>query len=166
MPNIKSAKKRVTVIARRKEENRYVKSTLATMVKKFRSTVLAGEYETADKMLPEVTAYIYSAQTKGVIHKNAAARKVGRLSAMLYKARTATTTKVEEVAAPAKEVKVEEVKVEEKPAKKTATKTAAAKTTKTAEKAEKTTTSKTTKAAATKTTKTTATKTTKKAKAE
>lgn len=118
MPNIKSAKKRVTVIARRREENKFVKSTLATMVKKFRSTVNAGEFEVADKMLPEVTAYIYSAQTKGVIHKNTAARKVGRLNEMLFKARTATT----EAPAVVEEVKAEEkveVAVEEKPAKKT-----------------------------------------------
>ncbi len=118
MPNIKSAKKRVTVIARRKEENRYVKSTLATMVKKFRATVNAGEFEAAEKMLPELTAYIYSAQTKGVIHKNTAARKVGRLNSMLFRA------KATPVAAPAAEevkaeAKVEEVAVEEKPAKKT-----------------------------------------------
>ena len=118
MPNIKSAKKRVTVIARRKEENKYVKSTLATMVKKFRATVNAGEFEAAEKMLPELTAYIYSAQTKGVVHKNTAARKVGRLNAMLFRAKTAPVAApvVEEVKA---EAKVEEVAVEEKPAKKT-----------------------------------------------
>ncbi len=120
MPNIKSAKKRVTVIARRKEENRYVKSTLATLVKKFRNTVNAGEFDAAEKMLPEITAYIYSAQTKGVIHKNTAARKVGRLNSMLFKAKTAPA-KVEEVAEVAEEVKAEtpvETPAEE-PAKKT-----------------------------------------------
>ena len=119
MPNIKSAKKRVTVIARRKEENRYVKSTLSTMVKKFRATVNAGEFEAAEKMLPELTAYIYSAQSKGVVHKNTAARKVGRLNAMLFRAKSAPVAEVaaqEEVKA---EAKVEEVAVEEKPAKKT-----------------------------------------------
>ncbi len=124
MPNIKSAKKRVTVIARRKEENRYVKSTLATMVKKFRATVNAGEFDAAEKMLPELTAYIYSAQTKGVIHMNAAARKVGRLNSMLFKAKTAPA----QAAAPAvEEVKAEEkveAKAEEKPAKKTTKKAA------------------------------------------
>lgn len=126
VPNIKSAKKRVTVIARRHEENAYVKATLATMIKKFRATVNAGELETAEKMLPEVTSYIYSAQTKGVIHKNTAARKVGRLNSMLFKAKLAPATKVE---APAEEVKVEvkeEVKAEA-PAKKTTTRKTATK---------------------------------------
>lgn len=124
MPNIKSAKKRVTVIARRNDENAFVKATLATMIKKFRATVNAGDFATADKMLPEVTSYIYSAQTKGVIHKNTAARKVGRLNAMLFKAKLTPATKVE---APAEEVKVEvkeEVKTEEAPAKKTTRKPA------------------------------------------
>ncbi len=88
------------------------------MVKKFRATVNAGEFEAAEKMLPELTAYIYSAQTKGVVHKNTAARKVGRLNAMLFRAKTAPVAApvVEEVKA---EAKVEEVAVEEKPAKKT-----------------------------------------------
>ena len=100
MPNIKSAKKRVTVIARRKEENRFVKSTLSTYIKNFRLLVNAGELEQAEKLLPEVVSYINSAETKGVVHKNTASRKVSRLSAMLSKAKA-------------------EVKVEEKPAKKT-----------------------------------------------
>ncbi len=133
MPNIKSAKKRVTVIARRKDENRVIKSTLATMVKKFRATVNAGEFDAAEKMLPEVTAYIYSAQTKGVIHSNTAARKVGRLSAMLFKAKSApvevSNTATAEVKAEEKVEVKEEVKAEEKPAKKTTTKKAATETT-------------------------------------
>ena len=121
MPNIKSAKKRVTVIARRKEENKYVKSTLATMVKKFRATVNAGEFEAAEKMLPELTAYIYSAQSKGVVHKNTAARKVGRLNAMLFRAKSAPVeeAKAEEVVEVKAEAKVEEVAAEKKPAKRT-----------------------------------------------
>lgn len=123
MPNIKSAKKRVSVIARRTEENRYVKSTLATMVKKFRAAVAASELDKAEKMLPELVSYIYSAQTKGIIHKNTAARKVGRLNAMLFKAKTTEVAPKAEAEVKA-EVK-EEVKVEAKeeaPAKKTTTK--------------------------------------------
>ena len=120
MPNIKSAKKRVTVIARRKDENKYVKATLATMVKKFRAAVNAGELDSAEKMLPELTAYIYSAQTKGVIHKNTAARKVGRLNSMLFKAKTAPVAAEAPAVEEVKAETVEEVK-EEKPAKKTTT---------------------------------------------
>lgn len=120
MPNIKSAKKRVTVIARRKEENRFVKSTLATYIKNFRLLVNANEFEQAEKLLPEVVAYIDSAQTKGILHKNAASRKVARLNVMLYKAKHQANNS-EEVAQPVvEEEKPVEVKAEEKPkAKKT-----------------------------------------------
>ncbi len=110
MPNIKSAKKRVTVIARRKEENRFVKSTLATYIKNFRLLVTAGELEQAEKLLPQVVSYIDNAQTKGVIHKNTAARKVARLNVMLYKAKHETAT-------PVVEEKVEEVKPAQEEAK-------------------------------------------------
>ncbi len=114
MPNIKSAKKRVSVIARRKQENRYVKSTMATMIKNFREAV-KNDLTKAEAMLKDVISYIDSAETKGVIHKNNASRKISRLNTLLFKAKSAnaTETKVEET-------KVEEVKaVEEKPVKKT-----------------------------------------------
>lgn len=86
MPNIKSAKKRVEVIERRKTENRLVKSRLATAIKKFRATV-ATSVEDTEKMLPDVIALIDSAASKTVIHKNAADRKKARLNLLLDKAR-------------------------------------------------------------------------------
>ena len=108
MPNIKSAKKRVTVIARRKEENRFVKSTLATYIKNFRLLVTAGELEQAEKLLPQVVSYIDNAQTKGVIHKNTASRKVARLNVMLYNAKHEAAPVVEEKAEVKEEVVAEE----------------------------------------------------------
>ncbi len=110
MPNIKSAKKRVLVINRRREENRYVKSTMATMIKKFRVAV-NSDVNKAEKMLNEIISYIDSAKSKGVIHKNNASRKVSRLNLMLNKAKLNSSTKqaekVEEVAEPKQEVKEE-----------------------------------------------------------
>ena len=82
MPNIKSAKKRVSVIARRKQENRYVKSTMATMIKNFREAV-KNDLTKAEAMLKDVVSYIDSAETKGVIHKNNASRKQAHLSKLL-----------------------------------------------------------------------------------
>lgn len=113
MPNIKSAKKRVSVIARRKQENRYVKSTMATMIKNFREAVKT-DIAKAEAMLKDVVSYIDSAETKGVIHKNNASRKISRLNSLLFKAKNASAenVKVEEVK------EVEEVAVEE-PVKKT-----------------------------------------------
>jgi len=114
MPNIKSAKKRVSVLARRKQENRYVKSTMATMIKNFREAVKT-DVAKAESMLKDIVSYIDSAESKGVIHKNNASRKISRLNTLLFKAKNQEPTVVAEE--PAKEVK-EEVK-EEKPAKKT-----------------------------------------------
>ena len=126
MPNIKSAKKRVSVIARRKQENRYVKSTMATMIKNFREAVKT-DIAKAEAMLKDVVSYIDSAETKGVIHKNNASRKISRLNTLLYKAKN--DTKAEKV----EEAKAEETKVvEEQPVKKTR-KVAAKKTDKKAE---------------------------------
>ena len=68
------------------------------------------------KFSKEVYAYIDSACSKGVIHKNAASRKVGRLATALYKAKA--TTKVEVNA----EVKAETAAVEVAPVKATETK--------------------------------------------
>ena len=129
MPNIKSAKKKVSVIARRKQENRYVKSTMATMIKNFREAVKV-DVAKAENMLKDIVSYIDSAETKGVIHKNNASRKISRLNTLLYKAKNAN---VEVAAEPVVEEVKEEAK-EEKPAKKTTTRKTAAKK---AEKAEK-----------------------------
>ena len=142
MANIKSAKKRIDTIKRRRDENKFVKATLSTYVKNFRKALDEGRVSDAEAKLPEIISYIDSACTKGVLHANTASRKVGRLSAALFKAKATV--------APAKEeVKVEETteteaKVEEKPAK--AKKATKAKEVATEETKEKKTTKKTTKA--------------------
>lgn len=116
MPNIKSAKKRVSVIARRKEENQFVKSTMATMIKKFRATV-ATDVAEAETMLKDVVSYIDSAKSKGVIQPNTASRKISRLNLLLNKAKASTPTTLEVK----EETKVAPVVEEEKPVKKTRT---------------------------------------------
>ena len=142
MANIKSAQKRISTIERRNAENKYVKAKLSTLIKKFRKLIEEGKVAEAETFSKEVYAYIDSACSKGVIHKNAASRKIGRLAALVYKA-TATTTK--------EEVKVEakaEVVAEEKPTKKTTAKKTTTKKAATEEKpAKKTTAKKTTKKA-------------------
>ena len=142
MANIKSAKKRINVINRRREENKYVKATLSTQVKKFRKMLEEGKIAEAETFSKEVYAYIDSACSKGVIHKNNASRKIGRLASALYKAKATNNTEVKP-AKVEKEVKSEVVAEEVKPAKttkKTAVKTEEKKTT-----TKKTTAKKTTK---------------------
>lgn len=143
MANIKSAKKRINTNDRERNENRYVKSTLATMVKSFRKLINEGNVKEAEAKLNDTVSYINSACSKGVIHKNNASRKIARLNLALNKAKAnqkTTIAKVEKVKVEkVEEVKpvVEEAKEEKKTAKKTTTKKA------TEEKAEKTTAKKT-----------------------
>ena len=139
MANIKSAKKRISTIDRRNEENRFVRATMSTYIKKLRKLIEENKVEEAEKFSKEVYSYIDSACSKGVIHKNAASRKIGRLAAVMYKLTASAPKKATK--------KVEEVKVEEKTEAPVAEekKTTAKKTTAKKETAEKkTTTRKTT----------------------
>lgn len=153
MANIKSAKKRINTNNRERNENRYVKSTLNTMVKSFRKLIAEGKVEEAEAKLNDTVSYINSACSKGVIHKNNASRKISRLHIALDKAKANsknTVAKVEKVKVEKVEnvEKTEEVVAEKKaPAKK-----AAAKTTTTAKKTTTKTAAKTEKAPAKKTT--------------
>ena len=146
MANIKSAKKRISTIERRRDENRFVKATMSTQIKKLRKLVEEGKVAEAETFAKEVYAYIDSACSKGVIHKNAASRKIGRLAAFIYKAKD--TTPAVEVKEEKKEEVKAEVVAEEKPTKKTTAKKTTTKKAATEEKpAKKTTAKKTTKKA-------------------
>ncbi|MBQ9325671.1 MAG: 30S ribosomal protein S20 [Clostridia bacterium] len=79
MPNIKSAKKRVKVSAKKSLRNRMIKNGLRTSVKKFEANVSADQ-------LSQTVSAIDMAAAKGVIHKNAANRKKARLAKALAKA--------------------------------------------------------------------------------
>ena len=146
MANIKSAQKRISTIERRNKENRFVRATLSTKVKKFRKLLEEGKVAEAETYSKEVYSYIDSACSKGVIHKNAASRKVGRLASALYKAKNTTVVvaEVKEEKKVEEKAEVVETPVEKKPAAKKTTKKAES----TEEKpAKKTTTRKTTKKA-------------------
>ncbi len=73
MPNIKSAKKRVNVIKRQTEENIPVRGSMRTAVKK---AVKDTENKT---LVNDAVKKIDTAVSKGVLTKNAAARKKSRL---------------------------------------------------------------------------------------
>ncbi|MDR1574152.1 MAG: 30S ribosomal protein S20 [Clostridiales Family XIII bacterium] len=87
MANIKSAKKRIGVIAKKTAKNRRVKSHLKTIVKGFESAVAAGELDTAKERLTLAEKKLHQAAAKGAIHKNAASRKTSRLAKKLNKAK-------------------------------------------------------------------------------
>ena len=78
MPNIKSAKKRVVVNENKNLENRMVKSTVKTAIRKYNDALASGDVAAAEKLLPETVSVIDSAVSKGILHKNNAANKIVR----------------------------------------------------------------------------------------
>ncbi|NLP16145.1 MAG: 30S ribosomal protein S20 [Clostridiales bacterium] len=80
MANIKSAKKRILVNAKKAERNKAIKSKVKTMIKKVEAAILAEDKELAKANLTIAISEIDKACSKGVIHKNTAARKVSRLT--------------------------------------------------------------------------------------
>ena len=75
MPNIKSAKKRVKVIATKTLQNKIFKSQLRTAVKKFLAAVEAGDKAVALEAYKLAVKKVDQAVSHNIIHKNAAAHK-------------------------------------------------------------------------------------------
>ena len=84
MANIKSAKKRVLVNQKKADRNKSIKSAVKTSIKKVEAAVVAKDKEAAVAALANAISTIDKAATKGVYHKNNAARKVSRLSKAVY----------------------------------------------------------------------------------
>ena len=80
MANIKSAKKRVLVNQKKAERNKSIKSGVKTSIRKVEAAVAAKDKEAAVAALQNAISTIDKAASKGVYHKNTAARKVSRLS--------------------------------------------------------------------------------------
>lgn len=80
MANIKSAKKRILVNRTKAERNKSVRSSVKTAMKKVLSAVEGGDKAAAEAELKAATKTIEMAASKGIYHKNNAARKVSRLS--------------------------------------------------------------------------------------
>ena len=80
MANIKSAKKRILVNRTKAERNKSIRSAVKTSIKKVEAAVAAKDKEAAAAALKVAISTIDKAATKGVYHKNDAARKVSRLA--------------------------------------------------------------------------------------
>lgn len=83
MANIKSAKKRIKVIETKTLQNKMIKSALKTQIKKFEAAVVAGNADEAKATYVATAKAVDMAASKGVIHKNKAARTKSRLAAKL-----------------------------------------------------------------------------------
>ena len=83
MANIKSAKKRILVTQTQTAKNTAIRSEVKTSIKKVEAAVAAKDKAAAEAALKNATSVIESACSKGVYHKNNAARKVSRLSKLV-----------------------------------------------------------------------------------
>ncbi|MCM1106415.1 MAG: 30S ribosomal protein S20 [Blautia sp.] len=83
MANIKSAKKRILVTERKTARNKSIRSEVKTSIKKVEAAVASGDKAAADAELRNATSVIEAACSKGVYHKNNAARKVSRLAKLV-----------------------------------------------------------------------------------
>lgn len=79
MPNIKSAKKRVLVAEVRRVRNMADKTRMKTQLKKFAAAVEDGNKKAAERELLASVSILDKTASKGVIHKNAAARRKANL---------------------------------------------------------------------------------------
>lgn len=80
MPNIKSAIKRVKTNEKRRLQNAAQKSNLRSAIKSVETAAVSNDVENAKNALLIATKKLDKAASKGLIHKNAAARKKSRLT--------------------------------------------------------------------------------------
>ena len=85
MANIKSAKKRILVIDKKTARNKAIKSKVKTYIKKVEAAITAGDKAAAQAALNAASSEISKAASKGVYHKNTAARKISRLALAVNK---------------------------------------------------------------------------------
>ena len=83
MANIKSAKKRILVTETKAARNKAIRSEVKTSIKKVEAAVAANDKDAAKAALSVAISTIESAASKGVYHKNNAARKISRLATLV-----------------------------------------------------------------------------------
>ncbi len=104
MPNIKSAKKRVLVNEQKNLQNKMVRSSVKTAIKKVNELIVAGDKNAALEALKAAYKAIDMAASKGVLHKNNAANKKSGLAKKVNAITVAETPVVEEIAPVVEEV--------------------------------------------------------------
>ncbi|MDF0541950.1 30S ribosomal protein S20 [Sphingobium sp. H39-3-25] len=80
MANTPQAKKRIRRNARRAEINGSRIGRIRTLVKKVETALVAGDKDAATVALQAVQPELARGVARGVLHKNTAARKFGRLT--------------------------------------------------------------------------------------
>lgn len=85
MPNIKSAIKRVELSRKQNEMNKSERSELKTTIKKFEAALDSANKEQAGSAYKAAVAAVDKAVSKGILHKNTAARKKSSMTLKLNK---------------------------------------------------------------------------------
>jgi small subunit ribosomal protein S20 len=85
LANTKSAKKRILQNEKRRLRNRDVMSRTRTYVKRARIAIKEEDYPTSEEVVRKAISQLDRAVSKGIIHKNNAARRKSRLMAHLNK---------------------------------------------------------------------------------
>lgn len=83
MANSASARKRIRQRQRRTEINRNRMSRIKTFIRKVESAVARGDYDGARSAFSVAEPEISRGASKGVLHRNNAARKISRLSSKI-----------------------------------------------------------------------------------
>jgi small subunit ribosomal protein S20 len=79
LPNIKSAAKRVDVSERRRQRNRVFISAARTRIRRAEKLIESGDADSAALAVGDAMSTLDRAATKGIIHRNNAARRKSRL---------------------------------------------------------------------------------------
>lgn len=85
MAHAKSAKKRIRQTARRTAVNRARSSRVRSFIKSVETAIASGDKKSAEAALKAAQPEVQRGATKGVLHRNAASRKLSRLSAQIKK---------------------------------------------------------------------------------
>lgn len=81
MANTPQSKKRARQTLRRTEVNKARRSRIRTYLRKVEEAIATGKADVASEALKSAQPELMRGVTKGVYHKNTAARKMSRLSA-------------------------------------------------------------------------------------
>jgi small subunit ribosomal protein S20 len=83
LANHKSAIKRIKQNEKRRDRNRIFRGRARTFITKARNAIAEGDAEAAEVATMEAVSALDKAAEKGVIHKNNASRRKGRLMKQL-----------------------------------------------------------------------------------
>ena len=85
MANIKSSKKDVIRSRIAYEKNKANKSEMKTVIKKYEAALAGGDRAAAEAAYKDAIVIVDKAVTKGILHKNTAARKKSSMTLQLNK---------------------------------------------------------------------------------